>query len=225
MNQSEDGAESRVLQAVNAIAIRPEEAIAIVDRYREQVLRSRPSASHDEVWSQVSRKIVERYARLAATSGGITSLAGVIPGVGTAVALVGGGLADVTACMKLQVDMVYCLAAASGWDLTGEDARHVAFLIAAGGSLEKLGVETGVKLASEAGVRMLRQYLRGAALVAAKQMFKKVGVVFTRQALEKVLPFGIGVVVSSSANYALTRYVGRTASEWFVLDAKADSAT
>jgi hypothetical protein len=32
------------------------------------------------------------------------------------------------------------------------------------------------------------------------------------------LPFGIGVVLGASGNYALTRYVGRQAKKWFLLD-------
>ena len=89
-----------------------------------------------------------------------------------------------------------------------------------------LGVDGTTQLANKAGVRMLQQYLKGAALVAAKQAFERVGVTFTRVALEKALPFGVGVAVSSTANYALTSYVGRTTICWFVLDAevKAEAA-
>jgi hypothetical protein len=41
---------------------------------------------------------------------------------------------------------------------------------------------------------------------------------FTRKALEKALPFGIGVAFGAGGNYALTRYVGAQAKHWFVLD-------
>lgn len=34
----------------------------------------------------ISQKVIDRYSKISATSGGITSLAGVIPGVGTAAA-------------------------------------------------------------------------------------------------------------------------------------------
>ncbi len=116
--------------------------------------------------------------------------------------------------------MVLCLAAAHEWGVTTEDAKHASFLIAAGGSLEKFGVERGTQLASRAGVRMLRQYLRGSALSAVKLAFGKFGVTFSRAALEKVVPFGVGVAISSSMNYGLTQYVGRTALKWFALDAE-----
>jgi uncharacterized protein (DUF697 family) len=210
--------ESRLLKAVESIAISPQDAKALVAQYRSQVKSSKPKASDHEIQALVADKIISRYAKMSATSGGVTALAGVIPGLGTAVAMVGGGLTDATIGMKFQVDMCMCLADTFGWDLTSEDARQLAFMIAAGGSLEKFGVEVGTALASKAGVNMVRQYLKGAALAAVKEMFKRIGITFTRKALEKAIPFGVGVVIGSAANYALTKYVGKTALGWFTTD-------
>src|SRR3979490_243021 len=183
--------ESRLFKAVEVIAIRPEAASAMVSHYESQIRRAYPLASEHEIQEQVARKIIDRYAKLSATSGGATALAGVIPGLGTAIALVGGGLTDATISMKLQVDMSLCIAAAFGWDVTREEARNLAFLIAAGGSLEKLGVELGGGLGSKSAVGMVRQYLKGAALKAVKGMFNRLGARFTRKALGKAIPFGI----------------------------------
>jgi hypothetical protein len=46
-----------------------------------------------------------------------------------------------------------------------------------------------VKVASTAGVKMLKMYLKGATLETLKAMFKKIGINFTRKSLEKSLPF------------------------------------
>jgi uncharacterized protein (DUF697 family) len=150
--------------------------------------------------------------------GGATALPGIIPGLGTAITMVPGTLADLTVSMKLQVDMCMCLAATFGYDIESEDASYLSFLIAAGGALEKAGVSTGTKVGSKAGVRLLKQILRGAALKAVKGAFRKVGITFTRKALEKALPFGVGVAVTGGADYVLTRYVGKQAKKWFVID-------
>jgi hypothetical protein len=72
---------------------------------------------------------------------------------------------------------------------------------------------------------MLRQYLKGAALQAVKELFKKIGIIFTRKAIEKALPFGVGVVIGSSANYALTKYVGAAATRWFIIDRDEGQST
>jgi hypothetical protein len=111
-----------------------------------------------------------------------------------------------------------CLAETYNYDLEDEDARFLSLLIAAGGTIEKYGTAAGVKLATQAGVRVVRQYLKGAVLVAIKELFKKVGLIFTRKALEKALPFGVGVAVGCSANYGLSRFVGHQAKTWFILD-------
>ena len=106
-------------------------------------------------------KIVGRYSRLAALVGTATGLPGVIPGLGTAVSMVGGATADSLVCMKLQVDMCVCLAAAFNYDITSEDGKHLAFLIAATGSAQRAGVKVGAQVSSKAGVRVIRQYLKG----------------------------------------------------------------
>lgn len=214
--ESVDG--GRLLKMVEAISISPADAQGLVNSYRKK-LRGR-DLSELEMSEAIADKIISRYSKMAGAVGGSTGLVGLVPGLGTAVAATGGAIADAAASMKLQVDMCMCMAAAYGHDLNSEDARHLAFLVAAGGALEKAGEKAAVQIASKAGVKMLRQYLRGAVLQAIKEMFKKLGIVFTRKALEKALPFGVGVVIGGSFNYALTRYVGKTAKEFFTIDAK-----
>lgn len=208
----------RLLKAVEAIAINPEDAKDLVRKYERKIRKNHPNSSETAQQEMVADKIIERYAYLSAVSGGVTALAGVVPGVGTAVAMLGGTAADVVVTIKLQVDMSMCIAEAFGYDLNNEDARHLSFLIAAGGTLEQTGAKLATDIGSKAGVNMLRQYLRGAVLVAVREFFRRLGIVFTRKALEKALPFGIGVGVGSSANYILTKYVGRVAKNWFVID-------
>ena len=65
---------------------------------------------------------------------------------------------------------------------------------------------------------MLRQYLKGTALQAVKQAFRRAGVTFTRKAVEKAIPFGVGAGIGGATNYWLTRYVGRQAKQWFIID-------
>jgi hypothetical protein len=216
MEENDEG--SKLLKFIEKWAISPQDAKEIARKYRRQAEAHRPGASSERYQEWVADKIIARYARLAAMSGGATSLTGVVPGLGTALAVLGGGLADTAVCMKLQVDMTCCLAEAFGYDLNKQDARDLAFLIAAGGALEKAGEQLGVRLASKAGVRMVRQYLKGAALQAVKQFFRRIGIVFTRKALEKAIPFGFGVFIGAGANYALTKYVGAQARDWFVID-------
>jgi hypothetical protein len=207
-----------LLDKVHAIAISPVDAKALVGRLRAQSQDERPRAPERDHQERVAEHLVSRYSRLCATVGGTSALTGIVPGLGTIIAAVGGAAADAVVCMKFQVDMCMCLAEAFGYDVAEPDAQHLAFLVAAGGALEKAGEQAGVKLASKAGVNLVKQYLKGAALQTIKELFKKLGILFTRKALEKALPFGIGVAFGAAGNYALTRYVGAQAKHWFVLD-------
>ena len=223
MNNTPEDNGSRLLRAIEVIAISSEDAKAIADGY---IIQSRQRFPSDSEWNHQLRagsKIVGRYSRLAMMVGGATSLPGIIPGLGTAVAMVGGVTADSVVCMKLQVDMCKCLAAAFKYDITSEDGKHLVFLIAATGSVQRAGVEAGARVGSKAGVSMLRQYLKGGALQATKQAFRRVGVTFTRKAAEKAIPFGIGAIVGAGANYGLTRYVGHQAKQWFIIDRTANN--
>lgn len=186
-----------------------------------------PDADDGFIRGEISKKIIDRYAKLSAISGGTTALAGVIPGLGTVVAATGGAVADISVCMKLQIDMTMCLAINQNEHLSNEDAKHMSFIIALSGSLEKVASGTGSKAASKAAVRVVQNTLKGPVLQTIKELFKRVGITFTRKSLEKAIPFGVGVVVGSSANYALTRFVGGVARDVLIADseAKKDSAS
>src|SRR4051794_28096263 len=102
--------ESRLQKAVEAIVIAPEAATKLVDGYRatfEDKFKREPESLEDK--RRIAAKIIGRYSKLAAAAGAVTAAPGVIPGIGTAVAVVSGGVADTAAALKLQVDMCMCL--------------------------------------------------------------------------------------------------------------------
>ncbi|NED82543.1 hypothetical protein G3I76_20890, partial [Streptomyces sp. SID11233] len=67
----------------------------------------------------------------------------VIPGVGTAVAVLGGGITDIAAALKLQIDMCMCLVEVYETELSNEDKKHLAFLLALAGSVEQMASKSG----------------------------------------------------------------------------------
>ncbi|GAB6968537.1 hypothetical protein JCM25156A_25750 [Komagataeibacter kakiaceti JCM 25156] len=209
---------SLMLNAIRAIAISPEKAKKMVDQYKHSAKKLNKQCNDNEIEKIVSKKIIAKYSRYASLSGGLSAVPGIVPGIGTVAAMVGGGTADATVCMKIQIDMTMLLAVNFGWDLTDHDAMYMTILIAVAGGLEQLGVQSGAPIASKAGVKMLQQYLKGATLEAVKQFFTRFGINFTRKAVEKSMPFGIGVVAGSSLNYGLTRYVGYEAVKCFTIE-------
>jgi hypothetical protein len=133
-----EASSSSLMKAVEAIAISPQDARVVAQQYEAQARRSRPNSSDSEIQKLVTDKIISRYSKLAATSGAATALPGAIPGIGTAISMIGGGLADVSICMKLR-DMTMCIGMAINGGMNNEDAKHMSFIIALCGSLEHMG--------------------------------------------------------------------------------------
>lgn len=203
--------DSSLMKMVQAIAISPDDARAMVTQYQAQVRSKSPNLPAHKVQALVIEKIISRYSKIAGGTGAVTALTGVIPGVGTALAMTGGSAADISACIKLQVDMTMCLAVAINNKLSNEDAKHMSFLIALTGALEQSATAATTTIASKAGVRLLKRHLQGATLTVIKELFKKVGILFARKSVEKAIPFGVGVIIGGTANYALTKYIGSQA--------------
>jgi hypothetical protein len=211
MNDTAGGTEPSKLQNfVEVIAITPKEAERLVHGYRssfEAKYGRSPETAEDK--ARIANKIVGRYAKLAAATGATTALPGVIPGVGTALATVGGGLADLAASLKLQIDMCMCLVEVYQSELGGEDKKHLAFVLALAGSAEQMAANGGKIAVEKTAQKLVMQYLKGPTLKTIKQLFKKVAIDFTQKATARVVPLGIGVVFSGSTNYVLTTIVGK----------------
>ncbi|WP_318391061.1 hypothetical protein [Enterobacter sp.] len=73
---------SKLLQMVEAIAIKPEDAKHIVSGYKKAALKKNATLPEYELQKIVAKKIVNRYSSYSALSGGVTSLSSFVPGVG-----------------------------------------------------------------------------------------------------------------------------------------------
>ncbi|RXK11954.1 hypothetical protein CP965_12310 [Halarcobacter mediterraneus] len=210
----------RFLKATESILAEPEnlkkQATQTLDKYR----KSHPDISEDEVKLMVSKKIISKYSYYAAFSGGTTALSGIIPGIGTAVAIGGGASADAIACIKFQIEMTMEIATVYEHDILKEEEKNLCFIIAGLGSINYMGKEGSKKVASKAFIRLVKEHLKGTTLQIIKEIFKKLGITFTRKALEKAIPFGIGVIIGFSVNKLITKFVGNRAIDFFTADSK-----
>lgn len=162
-----------------------------------------------------AKKIISNYSYSCAFVGGATALAGVIPGLGTAIATFGGATTDAALSMKYQIEMTMALASVYGHDIRLEEEKRLCLIVAGLGAINEAAKEGGKAVGSKAFTKITQQYLKGATLTAVKEIFKKVGITFTRKAAEKAIPFGIGVVIGFSANKGLSLYVGSKARDFF----------
>ena len=211
MSQAPSDVEPTKLQHfVESIAITPVDAEKLVRGYRSsfESKHNRPPETAEDK-GRIANKIVGRYAKLSAAAGAATALPGVIPGVGTALAAVGGGLADLAASLKLQIDMCMCLVEVYRSELSGEDKKHLAFVLALAGSVEQMAANGGKIAVEKTAQKLILQYLKGPTLATVKQLFKKAAINFTQKAAAKAVPLGVGVAFSGSTNYVLTTVVGK----------------
>ncbi|MGP2440513.1 hypothetical protein [Streptomyces sp. JW3] len=211
-NAVDESGGSRLQKAVETIAMTPAAAGKVVDGYRtafEDKNERKPESLEDK--RRIAAKIIGRYSKMSAAAGAATAVPSVIPGVGTAVAILGGSATDVAMALKLQVDMCMCLVEVFETELSTEDKKHLAFTLALAGSAEQLASKGGKAAVTKIAEKLVYQYLSGPALVTIKELFKKVSITFTQKAMAKAIPAGVGVAFSSSTNYVLTRVVGRVA--------------
>lgn len=205
-----------LLKAIELVLADPasirKEALQLKSKY---VSRYGNDRSEDEVNTYAADKIISNYSYYTAFVGGTTALTGVIPGLGTVLAAFGGATADAALSMKYQIEMTMAIATIYGHDITIEEEKRLCLIVAGLGAINEAAKAGSKELGKTASVKMMQQYLKGATLQTVKEIFKKVGITFTRKAAEKAIPFGIGVVIGFSANKGLTWYVGTKARDFF----------
>lgn len=176
----------------------------------------------DEIKNLIAKHIISNYSYFTAFTGAATSLTSVIPGIGQVISMCGGSCTDAALCMKYQIEMTMAIAVVYGHDISIEEEKRLCLIIAGLGVTSESFKKGGKQLGSAAFIKIVRQYLKGGTLTAVKEIFKKIGINFTRKAFEKSLPLGIGVIISATANKTLTWYVGCKAQDFFkVIEEKA----
>jgi len=205
-----------LLKAIEIILANPEdivkEVLVIEKKYYDKYEGKKSKSQIQEI---IADHVISNYSYYTAFAGGATALTGVIPGLGTVIATVGGASADAALTMKWQIEMTMAIAVVYGHDILIEEEKRLCFIIAGLGAINEAAKEGGKAVGSKAFIKMTQQYLKGATLQAVKEIFKKVGITFTRKAAEKAIPFGVGVIIGFAANKGLTWYVGSKALDFF----------
>lgn len=206
----------QLLKAIELILADPKnikkEALNLFRKYEARYAESKSEAKLQDM---VAKKIISNYSYYATFVGGSTALTGVVPGLGTVIAISGGAVADTALTMKYQIEMVMALAVIYGHDIEQEEEKRICMMVAGLGAISEAGKKSGKAVGSKAFVQIVRRYLKGGTLVFLKEVFRKVGITFTRKGLEKSIPFGVGVVIGGVSNKALTVYVGSKARSFF----------
>lgn len=204
-----------LLKAVELVLAEPalivKETTVISVQFREKY---RGKKAEGDIADMVAEKVISNYSYYSAVVGGATALSGVVPGVGTVVAAFGGATADAALSMKYQVEMTMAIAAVYGHDITIEEEKRVCLIVAGLGAITQ--PSKGEKaIDSKAFSKMARQALQSATRQVVKEVFTKVGLIFTRNAAAKAIPFGVGVAIGFGANKRRAWYIGNKAKGFF----------
>jgi hypothetical protein len=152
-----------------------------------------PQASQQEL----AQKLIYEKCRRTGTVGAVTSSVGIIPGVGTAAALILGTAADIGVTFKLDAELVLEIAAVYNYPLTEAEKQRVVLLIS--------GLSAGAS---------------ALAVKAGRSFSIKVGEKFAEKTVVKALPV-IGVIASVSTNALSTYIIGQRADAYFRLGPEA----
>jgi hypothetical protein len=138
--------------------------------------------------------LIRRKSRQAGAVGAATSMAALIPGVGTLFALAAGAAADIVLVLRMQAELVLEVAAAHR-RLLSEEEKQRALLLVAGlsASGNRLALGAGRKVAAEMGER------------------------FAQRGAIRLLPVA-GVAASAGLNALATYLVGVRAHAYFSLE-------
>lgn len=199
----------RLLSAVERVVEDCDDLIAYVE-----TLRSAASGGDEEEQLELlCGQIIADYSTRSAIAGGLTALPALLPGAGSAVALVGGVLADMTLMLKHDVEMILCLSYLYGHDIRDDRERWLAYVLAGIRTYEVQDRRNYLADLVEVQLDALPKY-------TPREMFKLAATVLGRLALlslsrgfVKALPL-VGIAVSASTNKFMTTSMG-----WWCVEA------
>lgn len=216
VSTEEQGA--KLYSAVERIVEDPNTIIERVERFEDEIDEENPDLSDQELVDQTAEKLITYFANRTMTAGGLSSLPALIPVWGSVIAVVGGGLADMTFCLKYEVEMVLSLSALYGFDIRDDKERGLAFLIASVSTYEQLDGQSNLfkdmfqavgDYAQTQSQAVWNYTPRQIGKIVTKT-FVKLAIQGTSKSLLKAMPL-VGIGISAAGNRLLTKHVGSKA--------------
>lgn len=122
-----DEGKPAILKAIEMIIASPESIQEEVRQLEQKYYKKySKKMKEDQLQDKVAQHIISNYSYHTAFTGGATALTGVIPGIGTVIAAVGGTTADAAVTMKWEIEMVMALPTVYGRDITIEEKNEYA---------------------------------------------------------------------------------------------------
>jgi uncharacterized protein (DUF697 family) len=154
-----------------------------------------------------AEELVRHFSTRTAVAGGLSALPAMLPGVGTLAAVAGGALADMGMVLKYEVEMALTLSHLHGFDITREEERNIAFLMASVSTYDaKSGGNFFVDIAHAETIAIWKYAPREVTKLLLK-VLSKLALLQVGKGLARAIPL-VGIAVGSSVNKVLTTRVG-----------------
>lgn len=207
MKEVEDHSQGRkLLNVVERIIADTDSLVALS---KDSLRRAQVAHPEDEAaaLTAASEAIISHFSTRTAVSGGLAALPALLPGVGTLAAVAGGALADVGLMLKFEVEMALTLSHLHGFDITREEERNLAFLLASVSTYDaKSGGNFFADVVQAEGIALWKYTPRQVAKLLLT-VLSKLALLQAGKGLVRAVPF-VGIAVGSTMNKVLTRRVG-----------------
>lgn len=221
-NDQAPHAESNAKRVVSAVEMLIDSPEALHRRGWEQ------RQTHDGNVDAACQAIISQQSNVSAIVGALSAAPAIIPGPGTAMAVLGGMLGEAILLLKLETELCMLLSAAHGFDVRLPHERQLAMLLASIGTFQS---RHGDDVLLALGITSAEAIWNYAPREVSKLLLRVVGRVLVvgaarngARTLLLAAPF-VGMGVGAGMNKALTARVGKRAHVALVMRARAAERT
>ena len=197
-------------------------ALAAVERWGEQAheFARRVRAEHPEAsGAELAEMVKSRHATLARMEGAAAGVPGAfVPIAGAIVSVV----PDLAALAWIQSRMVVQIAAVYGHDTTDQDMAAELLVLQGFYNTTEMARIAVAKAGQRVAKRLAANYLKGGTLVLVRQLFRYVGIKFSRAGLLRAIPL-LAIPLSAGVNELATRSLANRAIKYYDLRPRGKS--
>ncbi len=175
-----------------------------------EIESSKPSENISDL---ISDKLIKRSIIKVGAIGGLTSIPGIIPGIGSVVGLTVALTADIMHLVRTQIEL--CCSIAFAYDIeTNEETLTAMALAIIGFSGNRDAFKNiSASILREIIDQSVSRYLQIGIEKAATSLFNKLGIKISSR-ITKILPI-LGIPIGAAINIASTKNIGNYAKKYF----------
>ncbi|MBQ9396399.1 MAG: hypothetical protein IJU23_12925 [Proteobacteria bacterium] len=194
----------QVIRILDKILAKNESIIKVCDRSMKIAEHGRDPSKH---LYHASRLVIMHYSNLSAAGGGLSSLPGLIPGIGLVYSLLGSSAISAILAFKFELEMSLALAHLTGIDISDPRERKLAFLMVCSALEEAYSNDEEATFVNVLDIAMSEYSTRELSKTLIKAV-ARVLVMFSAKKMTKFFPL-IGTGIETVVDKVLCERLGR----------------